>query len=261
MCPGPCKLGVPHVSTRRAGGGESAQLASQLPRPLQQEGHPSTRTRVVLAHGGTGGCEETEGEHWTPGMAGCWEQAVCSGAGKPKIIPWRHEGSPGGGVWRVVLVAGSSSSASHIHGAPKESCGCCWWHVVCRNQAAGKGGSPVQGGGFLCTVPVPQLRGGGLRSGSKGELGGGCCPGSIRRVCNSLLLKAGLGYCSPFPSQRGCHCIQTTAVVSSWPPGEQRAFQTLEAGLAVKAPGRGTHHLEEEDGHPEEGGDGSGLCS
>lgn len=65
-------------------------------------------------------------EHYAPGTAGCWEQAVCSGAGKLKITLQRYQGSPRRGVWRVVPMAGGSSSASHIHVAPRESCGCCW---------------------------------------------------------------------------------------------------------------------------------------
>lgn len=130
--------------TRRIDSGESAQLAPQQPWPLQREGCASTGMRVLLACKGTGGCEQRT-EHWAQGKAGCWEQAVCSSAGKSKITLCRHEGSSGGGVWRVATMAGGSSSSIHIHRAPRESCISCWCHVVCGSHSASKGGSPTWG--------------------------------------------------------------------------------------------------------------------
>lgn len=103
-----------------------------------------------------------------------------------------NQGSPGGGDWRVVPMAGGSSSASHIH--PRSSQGKLQLLLVARGLREPGCRQRVLAclGGVPCTVPVLQLGGEqGLRSGSgEGELGGGSCPGSIRRVCGDTELVA-----------------------------------------------------------------------
>lgn len=169
------------------------------------------------------------GDGWMLGT-GCLQQCWCPG--KHEITPWRHQGSLGGGVWRVVPMTGGSSTASHIHGAPRENCGSCQWCMVCGSQAAISRGSPAWAGAFLKQCLCCSWVGKGaweLDPGRnwEGDTALAVCIGSVRT--QSLLLKAGLGYCSPFPglwfpSQRGCHCIQTTAVVPSWPLRENPAW-------------------------------------
>lgn len=53
----------------------------------------------------------------------------------------------------MVPMTGGSSTASHIHGAPRESCSSCRWRVVCGSQAAINGGSPAWAGAFLKQCP------------------------------------------------------------------------------------------------------------
>lgn len=110
-------------------------------------------------------------EHWAQGTAGCWEQAACSNAGKPKMVLQGHQEFPGGGVWRAVTIAGGSSSAHHTHGTTRKSC-----RAVSGGTWSGKV-AHLPWGGFPCTVPVLQLGGEqGLRSISKGGIMRGLLP-------------------------------------------------------------------------------------
>ena len=107
------------------------------------------------------------------------------------------------------------------------------WSVGTRLLAKG---ARLPGEGFHCTVPVLQLGGEwGLRSGSGGELGGGRCPGSICRVCGDkeLVAKSWTWIFQPIPMAAvGCHCMQTTATVSRWPP-EKNPVSVSDPGSRI----------------------------
>lgn len=111
-------------------------------------------------------------------------------------------------------MAGGSSSASHIHGAPRQ--GKLWLLlVVCGNQGAAKGAHMPWGILSMHSAHVEGQREWGLRIESRGD------PSSICKVRRDteLVAKSWTWIFHPIPMAAvGCHCIQTTALLSRWPP-------------------------------------------
>lgn len=230
-----------HTST--ADSTESAWLAPQGPQPLQ---YPSTGMRVLLAHRGTGAL----GTDWIlriDCLKWCRE---------PQNNPMETPRVSGGGVWRAVPMAGGSSSARHIHGAPRQG-KLRLLLVVCGNQAAAKG-VHLPWGTFHCTVPMLKVGRTGFENWIQGDTG------SIHGVCGDTELAAKSCSCLYILSHpHGCSGLSLHPDHSSGVQlaPRQNPVSTAGPGLAMKAPWRSIHLLEEDAGHMEEGGAGGGLCA